>query len=169
MPAGLAATATSVSGATVSYSVGARDIVDGLLTPACTPASGSVFAPGTTVVHCAATDVAGNRGTADFPVIVTFSWSGILPPIDADGSSVFKLGRNVRVSFALTGASAGITNGVFTLHVGTQTNVFRYDGEDRRYSVKLDTAGLSAGTWPLRIDLGDEVLHVVPITLAEKE
>jgi hypothetical protein len=38
------------------------------------------------------------------------SWSGVLPPINADGSSVFKAGRVVPLKFYLTDESAGITD-----------------------------------------------------------
>ena len=40
------------------------------MTPACTPASGSTFAIGTTTVTCSATDNAGNSGSGSFAVTV---------------------------------------------------------------------------------------------------
>jgi hypothetical protein len=169
LPADIFAEASGAGGTVVTYSAAATDVVDGTAAVACIPASGSTFAPGATSVSCSATDSHGSTVSGAFTVTVTFSWSGILPPIDADGTSIFRLGKKVRVSFALTGASAGIADGVFALHVGTETHVFRYDSEDGRYSLKLDTDGLSAGTWPLRIDLGDGVPHVVPIALREKD
>jgi hypothetical protein len=167
LPTDISAEASEAGGAVVVYVATATDVVDGSLTPTCAPASGSLFAPGTTAVHCTVTDTAGNVASGDFQVTVTFSWSGLLPPIQAGRD--FNLGRKIPVSFALTGASAGITDGVFTLHVGTRTEPFRYDAEDRRYSVKLDTDGLSAGTWELRVDLGDGVPHVAPIALRDRD
>jgi hypothetical protein len=167
LPADISAEASEAGGAVVVFVATATDVVDGSLTPTCAPASGSLFAPGTTAVHCTVTDTAGNVASGDFQVTVTFSWSGLLPPIQAGRD--FNLGRKIPVSFALTGASAGITDGVFTLHVGTRTEPFRYDAEDRRYSVKLDTDGLSAGTWELRVDLGDGVPHVAPIALRDRD
>ena len=41
-------------------------------------------------------------------VKVTVAWSGLLPPIDGDGSSRFRSGCRSRLRFALTGASANI-------------------------------------------------------------
>ena len=57
-----------------------------------------------------AVDPAGNAGFASFDVVVTFQWSGVLPPVRPDGASVFKAGRTVPVKFQLAGASAGITD-----------------------------------------------------------
>ncbi|WP_051549325.1 HYR domain-containing protein [Nocardioides sp. URHA0032] len=62
--------ATSPSGASVSYDASAVDNVDGPLTPACTPPSGSTFALGATTVTCQATDAAGNTGTGTGTITV---------------------------------------------------------------------------------------------------
>ena len=43
------------------------------------------------------------------------SWSGILRPINADGTSVFKAGATIAVKFMLTGDSAGISDLAATL------------------------------------------------------
>jgi probable HAF family extracellular repeat protein len=48
----------------------AVDTVDGSLAVVCSPASGSAFTPGTTLVTCTATDAHGNRATANFHVTV---------------------------------------------------------------------------------------------------
>jgi hypothetical protein len=41
------------------------------------------------------------------PLFTTHIWSGVLAPINADGSSVFKAGRAVPVKYLLTGEDAG--------------------------------------------------------------
>jgi probable HAF family extracellular repeat protein len=66
------AEATGPGGASVAYSAPTTsDDVDGSGTATCTPASGSTFALGTTVVTCSATDAAGNAATATtFKVLV---------------------------------------------------------------------------------------------------
>jgi hypothetical protein len=56
--------ATSPSGAVVSFSLTAADIVDGSDTVTCAPASGSTFAFGHTTVTCHAHDAAGNQAAA---------------------------------------------------------------------------------------------------------
>jgi hypothetical protein len=65
--------ATDSSGATVTYSASASDIVDGAITPICSPASGTLFAIGTTQVNCTATDANGNTASGAFNVIVTLN------------------------------------------------------------------------------------------------
>jgi len=57
-------------GEIVTFVVTASDDLDPSPMVVCTPPSGSFFAPGTTIVHCTATDDAGNQSTGDFPVIV---------------------------------------------------------------------------------------------------
>ena len=62
---------TNASSAEVVYvTPTARDAVDGDIAAACTPASGSTFPVGTTVVTCTATDSAKNSASATFHVIV---------------------------------------------------------------------------------------------------
>ena len=63
--------ATSVSGAAVTFSPSANDLVSGAAPVNCTPASGSTFAIGTTTVNCSATDAASNTATGSFTVTVT--------------------------------------------------------------------------------------------------
>ena len=62
--------ATSSSGTVVTFSATAHDNVDGDIAATCTPTSGSIFPIGNTNVNCAATDKAGNTGTASFNIIV---------------------------------------------------------------------------------------------------
>jgi hypothetical protein len=62
--------ATSASGAAVSYSASASDLVDGAVAVYCLPASGSTFALGTTAVICSAADDAGNSDSGSFDVTV---------------------------------------------------------------------------------------------------
>jgi hypothetical protein len=114
----------------------------------------------------------------------TVQWSGVLPPINAGGSSVFKLGSTVPVIFQLTGASAGITNLQATLSVtkisdsvvgtaakavstsaATTGNLFRYDATSGDYIFNWSTKGLTAGTYQLSINLGDGLLHTVIVSL----
>lgn len=69
LPADISAIGTSSAGAAVTYTVSATDDA-GPATVLCIPASGSLFAPGTTHVTCTATDNAGNSATGGFRVFV---------------------------------------------------------------------------------------------------
>jgi hypothetical protein len=68
--ADITAEATSAAGATVPYVVTATDLVDGSVTPSCTPMSGSQFPLGSTTVQCTATDAHGNTAEGSFTVTV---------------------------------------------------------------------------------------------------
>jgi hypothetical protein len=71
LPADVTVAATSSAGAAVPYTVTASD--DGAVEPvvSCTPASGAVFAVGTTTVECTASDAEGLTDTGSFTVTVT--------------------------------------------------------------------------------------------------
>jgi hypothetical protein len=70
VPAGLVVPATSPSGAVVNFTTSAQDAVDGVRPTTNTPASGSVFPIGTTVVTATASDTSGNTGSRTFSVTV---------------------------------------------------------------------------------------------------
>jgi hypothetical protein len=92
-------------------------------------------------------------------------------------------GSTVAIKFALTGASAGITNAVARLTytkvgdssgavneaastlAGDSGNTFQYQGASGQYIFNWSTRGLSAGTYQLSVDLGDGVVRTVGIGL----
>jgi hypothetical protein len=73
LPSNLTREATGASGAVVTYSATATDLVDGNVTPSCSRASGSTFPLGTTAVTCTAVDAHGNRSNGGFNVTVVDS------------------------------------------------------------------------------------------------
>jgi len=109
---------------------------------------------------------------------LNYAWTGVLQPINGDGSSIFKLGSTVPVKFKLTSPCA--PNGTLTAKIflasitdsilGTEVeatstsaadtgNTFRYDVSGDQYIYNLatktfrngNTTPLSAGTWQIRI------------------
>jgi large repetitive protein len=62
--------ALSPEGAKVTFSAYGKDAIDGETLAACFPASGDLFAPGTTTVHCASADASKNEATGTFEVTV---------------------------------------------------------------------------------------------------
>jgi hypothetical protein len=79
------AEATGPSGAPVTYAVGlASDAVDGDVSLACSPASGSTFALGDTPVDCTATDAAGNHASGHFTVTVQDTTAPTFNPVSVD-------------------------------------------------------------------------------------
>ncbi|MGZ8711375.1 MAG: HYR domain-containing protein, partial [Thermoanaerobaculia bacterium] len=71
LPEDITTTAVGPSGAAVTYTATATDLVDGSIAVTCTPPSGSTFAVGTTTVNCSATDAHDNTATGSFQVVVT--------------------------------------------------------------------------------------------------
>lgn len=72
------AEATSSSGAAVTYTATAKDLVDGDRAVSCTPASGSTFKIGDTAVACSASDKAGNKAEGSFTVTVQDTTAPVL-------------------------------------------------------------------------------------------
>ena len=70
-PGNVSATAIGLTGSNVSYSVSASDATSGLAgAVSCAPASGALFAIGTTAVNCSVSDNAGHSSSASFTVTV---------------------------------------------------------------------------------------------------
>lgn len=114
-----------------------------------------------------------------------YVYGGVLQPINADGSSIFKLGRTVPVKFQLTDVQGNfITDAVANIYLAkvsdsgtgtemeaestsaaTEGNLFRYDAGGNQYIFNLDTKPLSAGTWQIRIALDDGTSKYALMTL----
>jgi hypothetical protein len=71
VPANITTPATTVTGATVTFTASAADLVDGTRPVLCVPSSGSTFAVGSTTVTCSSTDLRGNTASASFTVLIT--------------------------------------------------------------------------------------------------
>jgi HYR domain len=189
IPGPVTAYATSTGGAIVGYTPPtASDDLDGQRPVSCTPASGSPFPPGQTTVTCTASDTRGNSNTARFVIWVQYEaptdGSFFLKPIRADGSSVFRVGRPVPVKFKLAGASQDITDLQSRLVVtkisdecrGTADDESDEDGDETDflfkfrkgkgiYAYRWKTRDESRGTYRLRAELGDGVVHEVNVSL----
>jgi hypothetical protein len=183
VPGDISTGATSSVGAAVDWTPPtASDNVDPRPVVSCDHNPGATYPLGSTLVTCTATDAAGNRSSQSFTISVTYPWCGVLQPVNADGSSTFKLGSTVPVKFCLSGSAAGVTDAVATLSyakisnnilgdyseavstaAATTGNLFRYSGG--LYIFNLATKGLTAGTYLLKVDLGDAAQHTVQVSL----
>jgi len=177
--------ASCTGGAPVAYiAPTAADVVNGSVSVKCAPAKSTTFPLGSTTVTCSAKDAAGNVATTTFAVHLIYQAATdgtfFLSPLKPDGSAKFKKGTQVPVKFKLTGASAGITNlsarlliaavhagvpGTYQAAPGSGTpgggTSFDYDRSSKLYGFTLNTKTLAPGTWSLKADLGDGVLHAV--------
>lgn len=149
--------ATGSSGAAVTYTAAATDAVDANPGVSCTPPSGTTFPIGTTVVSCTARDAAGNESSGTFTVTVRPSCtaSTLRQPVNADGSSVFKLGSAVPLKIVLSGcygtspdqvapvvalrrldtAPDGAVNEVLSTGSANEGTTMRYDGSGHAYNL----------------------------------
>lgn len=160
---------------TVAWS--ASDVGSGLATASSgsVPLDTSSVGSGKSVLGPAPRDNVGNTGTApSCSYSVVHSSTGILQPINSDGSSVFKIKSTIPVKIQLTGGSAGVTNGVFNVslvklsgtvfgsddevvnstsaHTGT---TMRYDSGMDQYIFNLGTSKMTAGTYEVTVTLDD--------------
>ncbi|HET6404118.1 MAG TPA: HYR domain-containing protein [Candidatus Thermoplasmatota archaeon] len=178
---------SSITSATqvVTYTVTATDNVDLAPSWTCTPASGSTFAVGTTMVECTATDEAGHQTSGVFSVTVQRScssstWTGLLQPVNADGTSVFKLGSTIPLKFRCGDQGTAtvkvsmqkLSNGIYGAEVeATSTsgadsgNTFRWSSTDGQYIYNLATKPLSEGTWFVKVDFGNGDVRETKISL----
>jgi len=155
--------------------------------------NGSVITTGTTVTldHLgtntftfAAYDIAGNLASQTATFSVEYAFGGFLPPLNSNGSGVYKLGSVVPVKFQLRDATGAIISTAvarLTLQafsggapVGTAIDatppgsadsgsLFRFDGS--QYIYNLSTKPLSTGTWQVQVHLDDGTVHGVTIGL----
>jgi lysophospholipase L1-like esterase len=130
-----------------------------------------------------ATDNQGNTSSTTAQYQVVYGWSGVLQPVNRDGSSVFKGGSTVPVKFQLrdhTGAlvcdaSATASWAMFSGDVlgdeieavstaaSTTGNLFRC--QDGQHIFNLSTRGLAKGSYVLIIRLADGSAQEVVFSL----
>jgi hypothetical protein len=80
LPGDITREATGPSGAAVSFTATASDVVSGAVPVTCSPVSGSTFGLTTTTVHCSAQDGAGNTGNGAFHVTVRDTTAPAIAP-----------------------------------------------------------------------------------------
>jgi internalin A len=179
----------------VAFTVTASDNCDAAPLISCSPASGSLFPVGATVVTCTAKDATGNIATTQFNVIRTpLGFTGFLPPIigaDATGGTfddphnTFKLGSTIPVKFTASCGGAAVLTGVHTLELkkyssqtdsdpailvtatdaATSGNQFRFAGSEWRFNLDTKARALTIGKYLLTATLSDGSTHTVWIQL----
>jgi probable HAF family extracellular repeat protein len=124
LPASLTVDATSPGGAVVSFAAMANDAEDGAFLPACMPASGSIFAIGTTTVSCTATDSGGLDATGSFTVTVLGATAQIDALVaDVTGVGPRSLENTLRVARAAIVAQRPLTAAVMLTVFDLQVTV----------------------------------------------
>jgi len=110
---------------------------------------------------------------------------GLLPPVNNDGSSIFKLNSTVPVKFKLTAADGSLLTtadarlavapvsdqivGRYEEAASTNApdagNAFHYDPEEQQYVFNLGTKGRAPGTYSLKVSVNGVVMKEVLISL----
>ncbi|MBV8080273.1 MAG: VCBS repeat-containing protein [Actinobacteria bacterium] len=109
LPGRVMAEATGPSGAPVSFTATADDLVSGSVPVACVPSSGSTFPLGQTTVSCSATDAAGNTATGSFQVVVRDTTAPVLTlPASAQAEAVGPTGAPVSFTASASDAVDGV-------------------------------------------------------------
>lgn len=125
VPGTVVAEAAGPSGALVPYTVTATDDVDGSVTPTCAPVSGALFAIGSTVVTCTASDAHGNATTASFTVRVRDTTAPVITVSGPDGVPVGK--GNSRMASVFTVTAVDTCSGTVPARI-TTVEVFNNGG-----------------------------------------
>jgi lysophospholipase L1-like esterase len=167
----------------VTASVSASDGESGLATDPSGSVPISTATVGPKTVTRTATDNVGHSTTRSCTTRVQYMYSGVYQPINADGSSIFKLGSTVPVKFTLTNSNiASVCDATATLSVAKISNnvegtfveavstsnattgsLFRCDGQ--QYIFNLSTKSLTTGTYSLKISLDDGTTYTQHISL----
>jgi hypothetical protein len=165
-----------------------NDIISGVAAATGTYPNGKAISTtsiGTKNFGVSAADNAGNTNKKNIIYYVRYNFGGFLQPVDADGSSIFKLGSKVNIRFSLNDAklnnvataTAKLNFNLITPTIGgkdlkpysydtaTTGDIFKYDSKNKWYQYNLDTKGLKAGTWRLTVDINDGSSHAVNISL----
>ncbi len=107
VPADIVAEAASAAGAIVFFTAAATDNVDGAVPVSASPASGSVFALGTTTVALSATDAAGNTATGSFTVTVVDTTAPVIAALTPSSGTLWPPNHKmVAVTLSATVADA---------------------------------------------------------------
>lgn len=136
--------------------------------------------PGKKTITITAADNAGNQSSKTITYYVRYNYSGVLQPLNNDGTGVYKIGRTIPVKFQLKDADGKyISTAAAELYLvkpdGTEIkaqasgnsnidNRFKYEGQDGQYMFTMTTKGLAAGNWKLKIVLGDGTTKFVQLT-----
>ena len=160
VPAVVYAEATGPQGAIVFYTASATDLVSGAAAITCTPASGSGFAIGMTVVTCSAVDATGTGSSVVFNVIVRDT---IAPVVQITSSADAMLsGSTLAVVVQATdivGVAAVTVNGIEATRTGAAPWVATVPvalpvapGSVLRFEVRATDAAGNVGTATLLVD-----------------
>ena len=170
LPANQTAIAAGPGGATVTWPAPtANDAVSGSRPVACTPASGTLFPLGVTLVHCAAADLAGNSANGSFSVTVGYAYRTVSVSMPfVGGVAVFGVQLVDRSGHNISSGTIGLRAVTIDGHALDPkiSKTFTYSSLLRRYGYVLSTTGLARGKHTLGFTAGaDPATHDITFTV----
>jgi hypothetical protein len=118
---------TSPAGAVAYYADPVATDAAGPVTVTSTPASGSVFAPGTTVVTVTAVDVHGNQTVKTFKVTVRDTLPPLITIFGVTDGATYRVAGVPAPSYAVSDSGSGVKTSAATLTApGTATGAGKY-------------------------------------------
>ncbi|MEA2238086.1 MAG: hypothetical protein QOC81_2810 [Thermoanaerobaculia bacterium] len=167
LPGTITAEATGPSGANVTFSVSANDLVDGSRPVTCDHASGSTFPLGSTIVQCTATDTHNNTAHGSFTVVVRDTTPPTIVSATASPNNLWPPNHSM-VSVAVTVIATDLVDPAPMSHIVSVTSSQPDNGTGDG-----DTAGDIVITEPLTVQLRSErsqgVDRVYTITVATSD
>ena len=118
LPGNVVVEATGPSGAVVTFSASATDLVSGAVAVSFSPASGSTFPLGTTTVTASATDAAGNPATGSFTVTVRDTTAPVITSLAASPAVLWPPNHKlitVTLAAAAREAVSSVTGGILSV------------------------------------------------------
>lgn len=175
---------TALLHASVAATISASDGESGLVSDPSGSTAIDTSTVGAKVTSSSATDHVGHTASASCTTQVRYAYSGLLQPVNGDGSSIFKLGSTVPLKFRLSDAMGAPVSGataLLSLAQLAQTvqgseleaaatvavdggSTFR-ETEPGSYQFNLETKGLSVGTWQVTVGLDDGTRYSLHISL----
>ena len=140
---------------------------------------------GLNFLEITATDNTGNSNKLTRTFNVVYKFTGFLPPIEVDGSGVYKQDRTLPTKFRLIDSNnnyvstaiahislAKFSNNIYgdeeillSTSAADTGNQFRYDATENQYIFNLSTKSLTAGSWQLKVKLDDGKQYYVQIAI----
>jgi len=162
LPADITTTATSPSGATVSFTATATDVVDITVPVICVPASGSVFALGSTTVNCSATNSHGKTTSGSFSVNVDAPAPLLHLPANITAEATSAAGAIVTFSATATDVVDGI---VAVTCVPASGSVFPFGTTTVNCSATNSHGKTASGSFSVKVvDTTPPVVHVLGVS-----
>ena len=170
VPAGISMQAQDQNGAPVIFAATATDNHDPAPVVSCSPASGSLFPIGVTLVICTATDASGNVATRSFNVAIGAP-PKVASSIAVEASSMAPTyGQQITFTATVSGTSGSTPTGTVTFFVDGTTTIGQATlGAGSPITATLVNATLPAGTRSITAsyagDLGHETSTSTAISL----